>query len=172
MKTIKSILKKTGWVLLIAFVVIQFFRPEKNISTAVQPKNISTAVYVPAPVDTILRTSCYDCHSNNTVYPWYSYVQPFAWWLGDHVNEGKGEINFDDFASYRLRRQFHKIEEIEEMVVENEMPLSSYTLIHRDAVLSDDQKKLLTGWCHAVMDTMKAHYPEDSLKRPAPARLP
>lgn len=167
MKKMKSVLKKTGWVLLVALLVIQFIRPEKNISAAAQPNNISKAVYVPAPVDSLLRTACYDCHSNNTVYPWYSNIQPVAWWLAHHVDEGRAELNFDEFAGYRLRRQFHKIEETEEMLEEGEMPLSSYTWMHGDAKLSAEQKALLTGWCKAVMDSMKAHYPEDSLRRPA-----
>src|SRR5215213_3952211 len=98
-------LKKIFIVLVIAFIVIQFFRPEKNISAAAPSNHIAAKFSVPADVNQILSTSCYDCHTNNTRYPWYSYVQPVAWWLDDHIREGKKHLNFDEYASYNLRRQ-------------------------------------------------------------------
>jgi Haem-binding domain len=159
--------KKLLLFLLIVFVVIQFFHPEKNIYTGsdAAKNHISKVMPVNDEVGKILKTSCYDCHSNNTVYPWYASVQPVAWWLNHHIEEGKGEINFDEFASYSLRRQYKKLEEINEQVKENEMPLSSYTLIHKDAVLNKEQKLTLSSWASAALDSMKAKYPADSLLR-------
>lgn len=160
-------LKKVGFILLIVLILIQFFRPVKNINTKPDgiENDISKKILVPDSIVSILKTSCYDCHSNNSHYPWYAAVQPVTWWLQDHINEGKEEINFNEFASYSLRRQYKKLEEIIKQLKEDEMPLSSYTLIHRDAILSDGQKKAVIAWASAWKDTMQLKYPADSLKR-------
>ena len=121
--------KKILFIFLIIFIAIQFIRPEKNIHQGPQPGNIATVYAVPPGVDSILAKACYDCHSNNTRYPWYSNIQPVAWWLKDHVDDGRSELNFDEFASYRAGKQYHKLEEISKTVSENEMPLDSYNSI-------------------------------------------
>ena len=162
----KKFFKRLGLVLLAVLVIIQFFRPERNAGKSPGAKNIATVFPVSAEVNGLMKTACYDCHSANTYYPWYANIQPVGWWLNHHVEEGKGELDFDAFADYSPRRQFHKFEEMVEMINEGEMPLSSYTIIHGDADLSEAQKKVLVNWAEAMMDTMKAHYPEDSLKRP------
>ncbi|MEO6231840.1 MAG: heme-binding domain-containing protein [Ferruginibacter sp.] len=107
----KKILKSIGYVLLVGLIIIQFFRPTKNIDISgnLKDNDISKAYYVPKDVTTILETSCYDCHSNNTAYPWYSKLQPVAWWLQDHIDEGKKEINFSEFATYRIGRKYKKL---------------------------------------------------------------
>jgi hypothetical protein len=160
-------LRKILLFIVIALVIIQFFQPDKNIdnSTGVEAADISKVMLVPDNVQDILQKSCYDCHSNNSEYPWYAEIQPVGWWLNHHIDEGKGELNFNEFANYSLRRQYHKLEEIAEQVKSDEMPLSSYTLIHKDAVLTPEHKTLLTAWATAAMDSMKAHYPADSILR-------
>jgi hypothetical protein len=114
----------------------------------------------------ILKTSCYDCHSNNTYYPWYNNIQPVAWWLKNHVDEGKRELNFSEFAAYRIGRQYRKLDEVNKQIKEGEMPLESYTLIHGNAKLNEQQKLMVANWVSAIRDSIKAQYPEDSLKRP------
>jgi len=156
-------IKKIGLGLLICLVIIQFIRPAKNTNTIDASKQITAVAAVPENVNVILKKACNDCHSNNTNYPWYSNIQPVYFWLNDHIKEGKREINFDEFASYRLRRQYHKMEELIEQVKEGEMPLSSYTLIHKDAKLTDAERTTLTSWAQGIMDSMKAKYPIDSL---------
>lgn len=156
-------IKKIGLGLLVCLVIIQFLRPAKNTNTVDANKQIIAVAAVPENVNVILKKACNDCHSNNTNYPWYSNIQPVYFWLNDHIKEGKREINFDEFATYRLRRQYHKMEELIEQVKEGEMPLSSYTLIHKDAKLTDAEKATLTGWAQGIMDSMKAKYPIDSL---------
>lgn len=155
MKIVKIILI----ILAVGLIVIQFFSIKKNQSTGDQPMNISKQFAVPADVENILKTSCYDCHSNNTVYPWYSNIQPLAWWLQGHVNEGKEELNFDEFATYNPRRQFKKMEETEEMITKGEMPLSSYTIIHTNAVLSASQKEMLINWSKSIGQEIKSKSP-------------
>ena len=165
--------KKILLALLAALVVIQFFRPEKNDSNN-QLYHISKKYEVPADVAAILKDGCDDCHSNKTEYPWYANIQPVAWWLAGHVNEGKKHLNFSDFTSRKIAIQNHKLEETIEMVEEKEMPLKSYTWLglHSKANLSDAQRQTLINWAKAQMDTLKAQYPADSLvlKRNPPAK--
>lgn len=158
-----KILKKLLVFLLIAFVAIQFFRPQKNVSAQTSPNDFMLLYPIPGDVKTILVKACNDCHSNNTTYPWYSQIQPVAWWLDDHIKDGKKHWNTSEFASYSLRKQYHKMEEVVEMVKEGEMPLESYTYIHRDAKLTQDEKNKIINWAEAIKDTMEARYPMDSL---------
>ncbi|MBN8833249.1 MAG: heme-binding domain-containing protein [Sphingobacteriales bacterium] len=161
-----KILKKIIWALLILFVLIQFYpRPEKNIQTGPASNNIANRYAPRQDVQNILKVSCNDCHSNNTVYPWYSKLQPVAMFLGNHIQDGKKELNFDEFLGYAPSRQFHKFEEIKKIINEGEMPMQSYTLLHRDAKLTADEKSSIIQWVDASMDQMKAQYPPDSLVR-------
>ena len=147
-------LKKIGIGVAVLLLVIQFIRPERNLGEAVTPQDITHAVAVPDEVMGILKTACYDCHSNYTKYPWYANVNPVGLWLQYHIDEGKGEMNFSEFATYDLKRQDHKLEELAEEVAEHEMPLSSYTLIHSEANLTDAQIKTLVDWANATRASM------------------
>ncbi|WP_199119403.1 heme-binding domain-containing protein [Pedobacter sp. ASV28] len=139
--------KKLLLVLVLILLGIQLFRPEKNISIAVPAQAISPTL-VPMQVGTILKTSCYDCHSNNTSYPWYSHIQPIAWWLNSHIKDGKRHLNFDEFESYPIVKQKKKLGEIAATVKSEEMPLSSYTLIHRNASLSKAEQQIIVNWAN------------------------
>jgi hypothetical protein len=153
-------------VLVSLFVLMQFYpKPKKNNNPVITQHDFSVTNTPPAPVQNILKRSCNDCHSNNTTYPWYAHVQPVAWWLGDHIREGKKELNFSEFGTYSLRRKYKKLEEIYSEVNEDKMPLSSYTRIHTDAVLSAEEKTILLDWVNAESKKMEAMYPIDSLKR-------
>ncbi len=158
-------IKKIFIFLLFALVIIQFIRPKKNKAEGPQPNYIGNNFAIPADVKSILAKACNDCHSNNTNYPWYSNFQPVLWWLDKHIKDGKKELNYDEYTSRSLRYQFHKMEETIEMVKEGEMPLNSYTWIHKDAKLSPEERSKLTNWANSIMDTMKATYPIDSLIR-------
>ena len=155
-------LKKIFIGLLLIFIAIQFVRPAKNVSDN-NTYHLSKKYTIPDEVNTLLKNACYDCHSNKTVYPWYAEIQPLGWWLANHVKEGKRKLNFSEFTSRKLAVQNHKLEEIIEMVKEGEMPLKSYTWIHKEAVLSPDQQVILTSWAQGIMDTLRHHYPADSL---------
>jgi len=162
----KKFFKRLFLLLLLAFIVIQFFRPAKNIAVSISANDITKKHVVPNDVQAILKTSCYDCHSNNTNYPWYNNIQPVAWWLKNHVDEGKRELDFSEFTTYRIGRQYKKLEEINEQIKEGEMPLESYTIIHGNAKLNEQQKLSIANWVTALRDSIKSQYPEDSLKRP------
>lgn len=141
--------------LVLLLVIIQFIQPEKNIAATPSKNAIANKYTVPEDVSTILKTSCYDCHSNNTVYPWYSNIQPGAWFMAHHIDEGKRELNFDEFLSYPNRKAAHKLEEVAEVVEKHEMPLSSYTLIHTNAKLNDQQIKILKDWALGLKAEIK-----------------
>lgn len=158
-------LKKILLALLAIFVIIQFFRPAKNQSAGPHANNIETKYAVPADVKNILERACYDCHSNNTKYPWYNNIQPVAWWLSAHVKDGKEELNFDEFTNKSTRFQYRKLEEVEEQVREGEMPLPSYTIIHKDAILTEAEKNALYAWAASARAGIEAVNPIDSLVR-------
>lgn len=158
-------IKKILLILLIVLVVIQFFHPARNKAEGIQVNNISKLYPVPSHVKGILDKACNDCHSNNTAYPWYSKIQPVDWWMTDHVNDGKRELNFDEFANYNLRRQYHKLDEVIKQVKDGEMPISSYTWIHKDAILSSEEQNELISWADSIRNEMKRKYPADSLER-------
>ena len=143
-----SKLKKVLLVLLVILVAIQFIRPDKNIGNSYGANDVTQAIATSDEVKTILNKACMDCHSNNTSYPWYNNIQPVAFWLANHVDEGKEELNFSEFKTYKLKRQDHKLEEVVEMIQEGEMPLSSYTITHGDAKLTEAEKSLLINWAN------------------------
>jgi hypothetical protein len=160
-------IKKILLGLLAAFVLIQFVPAEKNISDD-QSFHVSKKYAVPADVEAILKVACYDCHSNKTEYPWYASVQPTAWWLADHVKDGKRHLNLSTFTSMKVAFQNHKFEEIGKEVEEKGMPISAYTNfgLHSGANLSAAQRQTLVKWAQTNMDSLKVWYPADSLKMP------
>ncbi|MGB2913998.1 MAG: heme-binding domain-containing protein, partial [Pyrinomonadaceae bacterium] len=142
----KKALKFAGIGFGIVFVAIQFFQIDKTNLPIVQANTLEATVSVPPDVALILGRSCNDCHTNNTVYPWYANVQPFGWFLKDHIDEGKRKLNISEFSTYAAKKKVKKLEEICEQVESAEMPLPSYLWIHRDAVLKDTEKKALCDW--------------------------
>ena len=132
--------------LLIILVIIQFIHPARNANATVTPRDIAVMYPMPDSVHMILQKACNDCHSNNTRYPWYNNMQPVAWWLNDHINEGKRELNFSEFGSMAPAKQVKKLKKVAQEVQKGGMPLSSYTLIHKDAILTDGEKNILIDW--------------------------
>jgi hypothetical protein len=157
-------LKKILLTLLALFLIIQLFRPEKNNSNDLTYA-VSKKYEVPEEVAMILKNACNDCHTNNTVYPWYANIQPAAWWLDEHVVDGKRHLNLSDFTNLPIAVQNHKFEEIVEVIDENEMPLESYTYLglHQEANLTSSEKDIIKGWAAKQMDYLKSNYPADSL---------
>ena len=160
-------IKKIAIGLLVVLIIIQFFHPEKNNSND-RTYDIATSYTVPQEVHQVLDVACNDCHSNNTEYPWYSKVQPVAWWLNDHIEDGKRHLNFSEFTKLPIAIQNHKLDELKEQVEKDEMPLPSYTYfgLHSGANLSEEQKNMLMDWAQSQMNYLKATYPADSLVMP------
>ena len=136
-------MKKVLVILLIAFVIIQFFRIDKTNPAPTPQMDFLTTKSTPESTAKLIKNGCYDCHSNETKYPWYSNVQPIAWFLHILFDEGRKELNFFTFATYEPKRQAHKLYEAAEMVQTDKMPLDSYVLGHPEANFSEAEKKEL-----------------------------
>ena len=139
---------------MVALVGIQFMPTDRNQSDFIPKTDFMVVNEVPKNIENIIKTSCYDCHSNNTDYPWYNKVQPVAWYLEDHVEHGKKELNFNEWDSYSSRRKNSKLKSIISQIEDDEMPLASYTLIHRVARLSDTEKKIVLDWVSKLKDSL------------------
>ena len=151
---IKKILKILAIVIVAALVVIQFFRIDKSAPMVVQAETIEASVAVPPDISLILGRSCNDCHSNTTIFPWYSNIQPVAWFLKDHIDDGRRQLNFSIFNTYTAKRKAKKLEEICEQVESKEMPLPSYLWIHGDSALKDGEAKALCDWANQAKATL------------------
>lgn len=162
----KKALKIILLIIIIAFLAIQFIRPAKNSGEEIAINQITAKYEAPQEVQQLLKVSCYDCHSNTTRYPWYSNIQPVAWFLQDHIVEGKKELNFSSFMEYPVWRQYKKFKEIGKEVKEGEMPMTSYTILHPDADLTADQKLSIQNWAANSMKKMEVEYPAESLVKP------
>lgn len=155
----KHFIRKTFIIGLIIFLLMQLYQPVRNtFSGQVLTTDITKVYDVPKDVQTILATSCYDCHSNNTVYPWYSYIQPARMFLDRHISEGREELNFNEFGSYSKRKQESKLKAIVSQVKSGEMPLKSYTLMHQDAKLSVENKKVVIDWIEKTQEHLEDDY--------------
>lgn len=133
-----------------ALVVIQFFPVTLNESDSIPQSDFMIVNQVPATINNQLQVSCYDCHSNNTDYPWYSKIQPAAWYLEDHIKEGKDELNFNEWDTYSSRRKNSKLRSIIKQIESGEMPLESYTLIHGGARLDSTAVKKIIGYMESL----------------------
>jgi hypothetical protein len=148
-------IRKIFYALLVSLVIIQFIRPEKNQAAGPFQQDIQSKFPMNQTVKAAIERSCYDCHSNNTHYPWYYNVQPIAWWLQHHVDEGKSELNFNEFGTYKTDKMDHKLEEIAEVIHEEEMPLKSYRLAHKEARLSEAEKNAIISWANDIRAQLK-----------------
>jgi len=139
-------IKKILLVLLVVLVIMQFFRIDTTNPAYPAEQDFLTVENVDHEVGQIIKHACYDCHSFETIYPWYSNFAPASWIIKDHIDEGREEMNFSEWSTYKEKRKKHKFEECYELVSEGEMPLKGYAIMHSKANLSDDQRKLLVEW--------------------------
>jgi len=126
--------------------IMQFFRIDKSHEKVQTDLDFLLSTDAPENVSKIMHEACYDCHSNETKYPWYSDVAPISWWLNNHIHEGREELNFNYWQSFTPKRKQRKLNECLEMIQEREMPLPSYTWIHKEARLNTDQRQILINW--------------------------
>ncbi|WCO01283.1 heme-binding domain-containing protein [Psychroserpens ponticola] len=149
-----KVVKIIALVLLIALVGIQFIPTTRNQSDTVPSTDFMLVNNVPETIQKKIQVSCYDCHSNNTQYPWYNRIQPVAWFLEDHIKEGKTELNFNEWDSLSSRRKKSKLRSIIKQIESDEMPLDSYTLIHKDAKFSEAETKEIINWVTKLKDSL------------------
>lgn len=155
----KRFVKILGFLVIVAFLAIQAFRPDRTNPASDPALAITAQLNVPADVRTILERSCYDCHSNQTVWPWYSSVSPVSWLVADDVREGRRHLNFSEWGKYRAGIRIAKLDMLVSQVTKGNMPLGKYLLIHRNAALSDAERDLLCSWAGAMSDSLTALSP-------------
>ncbi|WP_413512840.1 heme-binding domain-containing protein [Myroides odoratus] len=139
-------------VLLAVLLLIQLVRPQKNISLTPAGKTFVDTFQVSEQVNAILAVSCYDCHSNNTKYPWYSEIQPMAWMLDKHIKEGKEKLNFDELPPDGSRKLNSRFTQITKQIEQDKMPLDSYLWMHEGARLSAEDKQLLLDYFNSLIE--------------------
>ncbi len=142
----KKILKISAITIAAIVILIQLYRPERFTTAEVTENHITKKLNVPPDVEKILKRSCFDCHSNHTVWPWYSNVAPMSWLVADDVKSGRSKMNFSEWGKMSASKQEIKLDKICDEISEGEMPLKKYLMIHKDAELSQADKDLLCGW--------------------------
>ena len=142
MKAVKIILSA----LAIILIVIQFLPSGLPDNKTEDEKSIAFSSLMTEPVLTQLRTSCFDCHSNQTIFPWYSKLAPSSWFLADHIKNGRSQLNFSEWETYSRREKIGQLEDIADEVKSGEMPLKSYLLLHRKARLGKEEISTLSEW--------------------------
>lgn len=152
----KKILKIIAVLLIVGLVAIQFInRPDKTVASEISNDDITKKVAVPADVQVILKRSCYDCHSSQTVWPWYSNIAPVSWLVADDVVKGRQKMNFNNWGKLSSTKQSKKFSDIVDEVTDGNMPLPKYTMIHKDAVLSEPDKQALLKWANEQKDKLE-----------------
>lgn len=141
-----KIAKQIGWILLIVFIAMQFYRPSKNVTDGNHTALFLSETNPPHEVKLILETTCYNCHSNHTVYSWYSNIAPLSYWFAYHVEDGKKHLNFSDWENYTSKKKDHKLDELIKEVESGEMPLKEYTWTHEEARLTPEEKEMVIAW--------------------------
>jgi hypothetical protein len=132
--------------LLLLAAIIQTIQPTRNLSDTLGDNDISKTYAISDDVHAILRNKCYDCHSNNTTYPWYTYIQPVGWWMAAHIYEGKEHLDFSEFKTYAPKKAKHKLEELSDAVNEGWMPLDTYLWMHHDAEITPADREAINAW--------------------------
>ncbi|HFC00060.1 MAG TPA: cytochrome C [Phaeodactylibacter sp.] len=143
----KKINRKTIFLILLGvFILMQFFRIDKTNPPVDAKLDFININQPPENISKMIKSACYDCHSYETKYPWYSNIAPVSWWLKGHIDEARGELNFSEWGSYSAKKASHKMEEAMEEVEEKEMPLTPYVIAHSEAKLSEEQRAALVGF--------------------------
>jgi hypothetical protein len=150
-----KILKKIAVLALIVLLILQFFGPDKNEGNIADLKPFLIETNPPASVQATLKVACYDCHSSNTRYPWYSNIEPVSYWMADHVKHGKDELNFSEWSTYSWKRKDHKLEEVIEEIEKGHMPIGSYLWTHSDAKLTETQVQEIADWVKTTRAILK-----------------
>lgn len=140
----------------ILFLVMQFFRPAQSNPETTRGQDILSLYPADEDVVSVLKSACYDCHSHETTWPWYSQINPVGWVVSNHVMEGRDELNFSDFAGYSAKKADHKLEESMEYIKKGEMPLKGYVFLHPEARLSEEQKNVLLAWLDGARQQVSA----------------
>ena len=147
-------LKKILLGLLAIFIISQFYPANLPEVITDNPADLLSNNDVPKEIEQMLRTTCYDCHSNETVYPWYSYVSPVKFLISKDTRDARKHLNFSEWEDYSMEDQLEILDEISEEVGEGEMPMKIYPITHPDAKLSDVDREVLVAWAEDFAESM------------------
>jgi hypothetical protein len=150
------LLKRIVLGLAVVFAGLQLFRPDRTNPPVDAAQSVQSAATLPPEVDAVLKRSCYDCHSSETRWPWYSSVVPVAWGVANHVNEGRATFNLSEWGSYPARKRIAILEKMCDEVREGGMPLTQYLWLHRDATLAEADWKSVCDWSTDEADRLSA----------------
>lgn len=158
----KKILKYVLLVIFFSLIIIQFINRPEIINEPVTKNDIIENLNVNAEMAGMLKAACYDCHSNQPRYPWYASVAPMSWSIAEHIEHGRDELNFSEWATFSARRRDHKLEEMIEEVEEGNMPLKGYVIMHKEGNLSDEQIEMLKTWVNQERAKIAAEAPAET----------
>jgi hypothetical protein len=150
----KKFIKIFVIVIIIVFIGIQFFRPNRTNPISDKSRDVSYYLNIPVNVKQILDRSCYDCHSNLTRWPWYTNVAPVSWLVASDVEDARSQMNLSEWGTYNIADQIDYLNQINKQVKKGSMPLGKYLLIHSDAKLTDADRNLLSGWASTAADSL------------------
>lgn len=147
----KGVLKIVLVIFVLILIIAQFIRPDLNQGDMDVNKDFLVTEAASPAVAMLMKNACYDCHSNSTSYPWYSKISPLSFWIQGHVDHGKENLNFSEWTTYSIKKKKHKLEECVEEVEDGKMPLKSYTWMHGNAKLNQEDMDLLVEWFRALI---------------------
>ena len=147
-------MKKVLIIVIVILVAIQFITIDKTNPPLEMSKDFISTTNPPSDLGTVIKSSCYDCHSHHTKYPWYSNVAPVSWLIKDHINNGRNHLNFSTWADYSEKKKDHKLEECIEMVKSGEMPMNGYVMLHDEAEITHENKMKLISWFTELRDSL------------------
>ena len=141
-----SELKYIFYFFVVLFLGIQFFIPEKNIGEVNPKGSFENEIDTPVEIKKMLSNACYDCHSNNTQYPWYASVAPMSWYVSGHVEDGKASLNFSEWSSYSQEEKQKKLDKNADLVRRRWMPMHEYLGQHPEALMTNEEVEKLADW--------------------------
>lgn len=151
----KKGIKYLLWVILVILVAIQFVPVNREVPPGDKNNDFLVVTQAPEDVQMRMRNACYDCHSNETRWPWYSHIAPVSFVIAKHVADGKDHLNFSDWAIYDQKDYPDILKHMKKELEKGEMPLAGYALIHTDAKMTDERKELILNWIDKVSDSYK-----------------
>jgi hypothetical protein len=141
-----AFLKRAALVIVAGLVVAQALRPARTNPAEDPARTLEAIAHPPPSVQAVLDRSCRDCHTNRTVWPWYTNVAPISWFVVGHVNEGRHDLSFSNWAAFAPALRAKRLAQMCDLVQRGEMPLTTYLLLHRDARVSDDERQAICDW--------------------------
>ena len=149
-----SLKKKIGIFIVVIFILLQFFPVQKPEVVVDNPNDFILNTSVPKDISAKLKAACYDCHSNESSFPWYANIAPSKWFVFKHINEGRKELNFSNWNTFNIDDKAEILDDISTVLLDGEMPLKGYTLLHSEAKLTEEEKETIINWTDELLETL------------------